>query len=490
MSENTTPTPSLRRRVTVATIGLVAALLIVVGIVFDVVFGARLTDDLDDQMADLFYDAPALVEAGLNPQEVVYVLQEPDFHVQVIGADGTVYGDPDVSPAPRHAHPLPGPVPDTADTGGAPTPLPWGDLPSMKVTGELPDGSLLTIQADTTGISRTRAAMRRNMAVGAIATLIVAALAVRLVAGRALSPLQRLTATADGITDGDRGRRLRPDRPGTELGHAAEAFDRMLDALESAEDSAKAAAAAAQRAEAQSRRFLSDAAHELRTPLAGIQVVAEQLITATTRPDAHNAGGGPNPRALRHAELLGNETRRATRLVNDLLDIARIDAGLSLRPERTDLARIADNEVERTAMLAPEVDVRRTGDHHLYVEADPTKIAQILTNLLDNARRHTPSSGTITVDVESLDGTAHVTVSDTGPGVADEDRLRIFDRLVRLDDARDRDSGGAGLGLPIARALAEAHHGTLECLPSDGGAVFRLSLPTGPAAETPSVAAR
>ena len=256
----------------------------------------------------------------------------------------------------------------------------------------------------------------------------------------------------------------------------------MLDALEFAEQSANDAAATARRAEAQSRRFLSDAAHELRTPLAGIQVVANQLIADTA---ASANASGLDARARRHAELLGNETRRASRLVNDLLDIARIDAGLSLRPERTDLGRIADDEVDRAAMLAPDVSVQRTGDQRLYVDADPTKIAQILTNLLDNARRHTPTSGTITVDVECLNGTAQVTVTDTGSGVPDDDRDRIFDRLVRLDEARDRDSGGAGLGLPIARALAEAHHGTLECLHSDGGAVFRLSLP---AAQPPSSA--
>jgi len=471
MSQTATPTPSLRRRVILAVIGLIALLLLLVGIAFDVLFGARLTDDLDDEMADLFFDAPALVEAGLSPKEVANVLEQPDFLVQVIGPDGTVYGDPELVPAPEHSHPWPGPIPLN---GGAPTPLPWADLPSLKVTGDLSDGSLLTIQADTSGVSRTRTAMRRNMLFGAIATLAAATLAVRLVAGRALSPLQRLTVTANGITRGDRGRRLHPDRPRTELGNAAEAFDRMLDALEFAEKSANDAAATARRAEAQSRRFLSDAAHELRTPLAGIQVVANQLIADTAT--STNASG-LDARARRHAELLGNETRRAARLVNDLLDIARIDAGLSLRPERADLGRIADDEVDRAAMLAPDVSVQRTGDQQLYVDADPTKIAQILTNLLDNARRHTPPSGTITIDVERVNGTAQVTVADTGSGVPDDDRERIFDRLVRLDEARDQDSGGAGLGLPIARALAEAHHGTLECLHSDGGATFRLSLP-------------
>ncbi|WP_245905757.1 sensor histidine kinase [Mycolicibacterium palauense] len=486
MSPETTPTPSLHRRVTVAAVGLIAVLLMLVGVLFDIAFGARLTDDLDDELADLFYDAPALVKLGLGPQELVDVLQETDFRVQLIAADGTRYGDPQLVPADKHLHPLPRPVP--IDTG-AHTPLPWGDLPSLKVTGVLADGSLLTIQADTSGISRTRAVMRRNMLIGAAITLVLAAVVVRFTVGRALSPLQRLTTTADGITLGDRGRRLHPDRPRTELGHAAAAFDRMLDALESAEQNEREAAAVARRAEAQGRRFLSDAAHELRTPLAGIQAVADQLVAGVAHhSDAPDGADGARARTQRHAELLGNETRRAARLVNDLLDIARIDAGLSLRPEGTDLARIVADEVDRAAMLAPDVSIEHTGEQELRIDADPTRVAQILSNLLDNARRHTPPGGRIRVHLQTLDGTAQVTVTDTGPGVCESDRERIFDRLVRLDDARDQDSGGAGLGLPIARALAEAHHGSLICLPGGGGATFRLSLPLHQPAPRPGTA--
>jgi two-component system OmpR family sensor kinase len=196
----------------------------------------------------------------------------------------------------------------------------------------------------------------------------------------------------------------------------------------------------AHRAELQSRRFLSDASHELRTPLAGIQVVADQLIAdAGVQPGTPDKTDGRETRAGRHAALLASETRKTARLVNDLLEIARIDAGgLSCRPERTDLGPIVAAEVDRTAMLAPRLNV------------------------------------------QTIDGTAQVMVTDTGPGVPDDDLERIFDRLVRLEDSRDRDSGGSGLGLSIARALAEAHHGTLVCLPSDSGAKFRLALPISP----------
>lgn len=342
------------------------------------------------------------------------------------------------------------------------------------MTRLLPDGSTLTLVADTSGISARHSELRHDLLIGGTIGLGLVALLVGLAAARALAPLQRMTATAQLIARGDRGRRLRPDRPQTELGQAAAAFDSMLDALETAESDARQAAAAAQRAEANTRRFLSDAAHELRTPIAGIQALAQQLTADT----------GNAARRRRFATLLTVETRRAARLVGDLLDIARIDAGVALRCEDVDLAEIAAAEVERAAMLAPHLTVRLSGDGRaLPVHADPQRIAQILSNLLDNACRHTPQGGEIIVrtgrrehDLE----VAEVTVVDTGPGVPDSDRERIFDRLVRLDDARNRDSGGAGLGLSIARALAQAHHGGLECLPSQTGAAFRLSLPLAP----------
>ena len=116
----------------------------------------------------------------------------------------------------------------------------------------------------------------------------------------------------------------------------------------------------------------------------------------------------------------------------------------------------------------------------MVIPADPHRVGQILANLLDNARRYTPAGGRITVHVEVLGAVAHLVVSDTGEGIAPADRERVFDRLVRLDASRDRDHGGAGLGLSIARALARAHGGDLVCEPRDDGAQFRLTLPINP----------
>jgi two-component system OmpR family sensor kinase len=167
-----------------------------------------------------------------------------------------------------------------------------------------------------------------------------------------------------------------------------------------------------------------------------------------------------------------------------VLSNASIMSPFPLNIQSTDIATIVDAEADRAATLAPQLTVARTGQTALTVQADPTRVAQILSDLLDNARRHTPRGGRITIDLNydklSLAGyLVVVTVTDTGHGIPDEQRERIFERLVRWETARTRDHGGAGLGLPIARALARAHGGDLICVSHQGGAQFRLTMPRG-----------
>ena len=481
-----TETPSLRRRVTLSAVALLATALVVFGVVIDFAFGTQVNRDLHDRLVATAARADALVETGASPAQTAAQLNGGGIRALLVTADGQAYGDPAISPdtqagpgtalAPPGPPPPPGRQDGPGKPGGPPPPPPPPrplDETNTAVVQPLPDGARLILVADTT---QATAAVRdlRELLIGAGAiTLAVAAALLIAVARGALRPLDRLTGLARAISTGDRGRRLRPDRPNTELGRAAAAFDEMLDALEAAERQAQEAAEAARRAEAQTRAFLADAAHELRTPLAGIQVAAEQLTNTAddTSPDAKS-------RTKRRVALLLSDARRAGRLVTDMLDLSRIDAGLPLRVAEVDVVGIADAQVERADMLAPQTTVVRTGLDRLVIPADPHRVGQILANLLDNARRYTPAGGRITVHVEVFGPVAHLVVSDTGEGVAQEDRDRVFDRLVRLDAARDRDHGGAGLGLSIARALARAHGGDLVCEPRNGGAQFRLTLPT------------
>ena len=332
---------------------------------------------------------------------------------------------------------------------------------------ELADGSQLTLVATDEQVTSAQRRLRRTMFLLSIAALTVAGLVMLLTTRFALAPLDAMTRVARSITRGDRGRRLGPTRTDTELGRTAAAFDAMLDELEGAERQARAAEAVARASEVRTRRFVADAAHELRTPLAGVQAVAEAVAAPTLAPEERD----------RLNLLLLGEARRAGRLVDDLLALARIDAGIELRRDPVELLGLARDEAERVRLLADDRTVEVSGAP-VSVSGDAPRLGQVLGNLLDNARRHTPSGGRITVRV-SAGATASVLVTDTGPGVPPADRERIFDRLVRLDEARTADDGGAGLGLAIARGIARAHGGDLRCVdpPEGAGAAFELTLP-------------
>ncbi|GAA5158624.1 hypothetical protein GCM10023321_38670 [Pseudonocardia eucalypti] len=407
------------------------------------------------------------------------------------GSPGTP-GGPFVSPTPGGPFVTPGTpggppgasgTPGEPGVSGPPGP-PWMGPPGHRdrlerwkpadrvVRRVLPDGSRLTLYGDVrqlVGIQRRLGELLLLLGLGGLAA---AALGLMVSTRLALRPLDTMTSLARSIAAGDRGHRLAPTRTTTELGRTAAAFDDMLDALEGAERAAREAEAAARdseatavESEARTRRFVADAAHELRTPITGLRAAAEAALrTGATGEDRD-----------RLQLLLIREAGRAGRLVEDLLSMAQIDAGLRLTPEPVELRALADAEAERVRLLAPSVHVDVAGDP-LTVRADPQRLSQVLANLLDNARRYTPEDGTITVAVRRGDGRALVTVADTGPGVPEADRERIFDRLVRLDESRGRSGGlgGAGLGLAIARGIARAHGGELRC---GADSVFELTLP-------------
>ncbi|MEB3020020.1 sensor histidine kinase [[Mycobacterium] crassicus] len=459
-----TATPSLRRRLTVTVLALLALLMLTMGIGINTTLTALANRSLQERLSAAIERADALVALGASAEQLAEQLNGGIVGALVVTADGASYGDPAIEPDATTGSRLPPPPLEPDET-------------ATVLVHPLADGGRVILVADTTEAGETLSRLRRLMIEAGLVTLVIAAILLAGVSRAMLAPLDRLTDLARDITTGDRGRRLRPDRPKTELGRAASAFDDMLDELEDSEKRARSAAEKAQRAEAAVRRFLADAAHELRTPIAGIQAAAEQIAGNIGQDVGQDAAEPEVLRQHRRASLLLTEARRATRLVTDMLDLSYIDAGLPLELKATDLVGIVDTQLDRAALLAPQLHLSRTGLETLTVQVDPTRLAQILSNLLDNARRYTPPGGNIGVHVGRSDGAAEVTVTDSGIGVGVEDAEHIFDRLVRLDSARGRDHGGAGLGLPIARALADAHGGQLTCVPHEGGACFRLVLP-------------
>ncbi|MCP2249512.1 sensor histidine kinase [Lentzea aerocolonigenes] len=411
-------TVSLRRRVAVSVLLVLFLVLVALVIGVDRTFAGQSSRDVEGVLRDLETRAVTSVLRGAPPREVVRQLSKKNgVQVTVELPNGTSFGDaPEDGQYQRKARTI--------------------------------NGNRFTFYADTEAISQAQVRLRKLLVLLGLGAIAVTGLLMIVVVRRALAPLDAMTSLAQAIAAGHRGGRLNPSRTDTELGRTAAAFDGMLDSLEGSEQ--------------RTRRFVADAAHELRTPITGVQAVAEALVQAPV----------DSPDRDQMSFLLVREARRAGRLVDDLLALAQLDAGYEMQREPVDLLGLAEAEVARTRYVAPDFDIAAEGVS-VTVHGDGQRLAQVLANLVDNARQATGPSGTVRIRVD-LTG---FTVSDNGPGVPEAERERIFDRLVRLDDARDRRSGGSGLGLAIARGVVRAHGGELTCEPSENGAVFRVTLP-------------
>src|ERR1700732_2265292 len=433
-------TVSLRRRVTVATVLVFAAVLVAVIVVVNAAFGVILNRSVTAVLNDHVQLAQQLARENTPPAVLVERLENRSVRARLELGNGQVLGNLRAVPAP--------------DTGAKTRQLRLGNK-----TGPLAGAQL---EVDWRLLAGAHPRLLRVLLLTALAALGIVAVVVPLAVRFGLSPLDTMTRLARDVSAGRRGRRLSAHPGNTELGRTASAFDDMLDALEGAERRALAS-------EEGTRRFVADAAHELRTPLAGISAAAEAVLQL---PD----DGDPETRQ-RLLMVLGREAHRAGRIVDDLLDLARIDSGLSLHPEPTDLRQLVEAQVERARLLHPELAIRVDGPA-VTVDADPARIGQIVANLLNNACQATPTGAAVRVAVSRSDGDAHVSVCDSGPGVAPGAREQIFGRLVRLEG--NRNGAGAGLGLPIARGIARAHGGDVTCEPTapGAGAVFVLRLPT------------
>lgn len=468
-------TGSLRLRTVLAVLALLAVLLLALSATVQVVLGERLRDQIEERLADRASAAAALVgtiaddelASRLSAQGVAVRIQSPDGEEVVAG------------PSPEQLRQGPGaadqlgepPSPPGSTGATAPTPRDATvTVASSSVSGDdglitlqsvLSDGTVLTLSSEAGSVGSTLASLNGILLGASAVFLLLAAGALVLVVRATLRPLERMTTVARSIAHGDRGRRLRPSRPGTELGRTATAFDEMLDDLEQAEQSALAA-------ERRMRAFVSDAAHELRTPVAGIQAAADALVRAD----------GTEEERERLSVHVVRESLRAGRLIQDMLLMARLDEGLALDARPLDAGAVAAAAIERQLLRdsGPEIVLHRDPAAPP-VHADADRLGQIVGNLLENAARFARSR--IDVTLAHADGRVTVTVDDDGPGVPEADRDRVFDRLVRLDDARNRADGGSGLGLPIARGLARALGGDLVCLPGAAGARFRVILPAG-----------
>lgn len=280
-------------------------------------------------------------------------------------------------------------------------------------------------------------------------------------AGRALKPVELITGAARKINAENLNQRIEVVNPNDEIGRLAETFNNTLSRLESSFRKI--------------RQFSSDVSHELRTPLTILRGETEVALRWAKEPDEF--------REIFESNL--EEIRRMSGILEFLLDLSKADEGkLPLNLGDVELNDLLAGLVQQTAVLARENDVKLVFEPHpeVTVLGDRSRLHQLFLNLIDNALKYTEAGGAVWIEISSLDGQARVAVNDTGAGIPPEDIPNIFDRFYRVDKARNRADGGVGLGLAMAKSLAEAHGGRIEVASQLGkGSVFIVYLPLAPA---------
>jgi signal transduction histidine kinase len=369
-------------------------------------------------------------------------LQVVDASGRVLAASPALDGDPAISTAPEPGKDSVRRV-DTLPTGE--------DDPYLIVTvpAHTPDGPVYVASAQNLeDVEAATASAVRLLAVGYPVLVLLVGLIGYWLAGRALAPVDAMRRRVGEITADDLSARLRVGPAQDEIAGLAATMNDMLTRLET---SARA-----------QQRFVTDASHELRSPIATIRTLHEVAAGLPQDTDWKAVG----------ADVL-LETQRLEAVVTDLLLLARTgQATNGSRPVDVDLAAVLRQEAARPR----RVPVRVGTTDKVHVLGDPDALARALRNLLDNAERHARTC--IDVDLSRADGIARIDVHDDGHGIAAEDREKVFERFVRLDEARTRDDGGSGLGLAITREIARAHRGdvTVENS-SEPGATVRIQLP-------------
>jgi signal transduction histidine kinase len=429
------PALGLRARLTAVATAVVALALLAGTVLLLVALQRSLIAAVDEAARQRAHDVAALVDSGQLPNPIPVAAGTP--LVQVVDSNDRVVaastgGDrlvaillPDDVAAVRDG--------DIRTIDGARLGL-SGEL---RVVGE-PAGrdQTVLVAMSLSEVESSLQVVRTAVIVGA--PLLVAGFAIVcwLLVGSALRPVAALRRGAEEITTTRQAGRLPVPEADDEIRRLALTLNDMLARLE--------------RSSAQQRSFVADAAHELRSPLTAIRT---QLEVARAHP-AEADWGQVTADALTDVE-------RLSRLVDDLLVLARVEESGARPPVgAVDLARVADDVVAR---MVSQVALRRTGADELIVRIDADAMARIVANLVDNAVRHATTA--VTVDVrDGPGGGAVVSVADDGPGIPASQREQVFERFARLDDARSRDAGGTGLGLPIVRELARSQGGevTLE----------------------------
>ena len=334
----------------------------------------------------------------------------------------------------------------------------------IQARAELRSGFVTVLALPLNGVEDAVARLIAVEAAATLAVLAVLALVMWWVIRLGVRPVQRMTETAGAIAAGDLSQRVPESAAGTEAGDLGVALNLMLSRIEEAFDQRAAS-------ESRLRQFVADASHELRTPLATIRGYAElgragALGRRTELDDA-----------MRRME---QEAIRMGSLVDDLLHLARLDQGRPLQRTPVDLVQLAQDAVRDALAVDPSCDVQAVTSAPVTVLGDQARLHQVVANLVANAMVHAPGAP-IEVRVRADGDQAVIEVADEGPGMADIDAARAFERFYRAEPSRSRHQGGSGLGLSIVDATVRAHGGTVSLTTAPGqGTTIRVELPERP----------
>ena len=450
----------MRWRLAAVSAGLTLAILLVFGAVIGQLASSRIRDDFNREVSGAAESLAGEVRIISTPISTYFRGPRLDDYVHPDGASARIFD--------ANGNLL------KASTGASGLGPP---LPGLSTYGEMRIATALVRSETgaTTGyvqygrsVAHVEATVDRLwllVAAGILGGTLLASLAGMAIAARAMRPVSALTATAREIAaTGDPSQRMPEPKADDEVGELARTLEQMLRSL----DAARAEREAAMKKQ---REFVADASHELRTLLTSVLANLE-LLEASLREPSHEEDRVMVDSALR-------SSRRMSRLVADLLLLARADAGRVGQHRRCDLAEIAGNAAAEVAAVLGDRELVIDNGRPLEVDGNPDELHRMVLNLLDNAVRHTPPGARVELRLSRSGDDAVVEVADDGPGIPAGLRDQVFDRFVRGDGPADTAvGGGSGLGLAIVRAVATSHGGSVEVTESEGGgALFRIRLP-------------
>jgi signal transduction histidine kinase len=444
---------SVRVRTTIGATVVVALALTLAGVTITLILRDRMLGNVDAALRLRGTDIGAIIESGALP-EAVAIEGDEDGFAQIVDADGNVVaassnidGEPELTDAtPETSFDL---LVDPVDQG------------SFRVyihQTATSDALTVIVGRSLEDVAHTMQTLIWSLTIGIPMLVLLVAATTWIVVGRALRPVDAMRAEVADIGGSDLHRRVPTPASDDEIGRLASTMNAMLDRLEAASE--------------RQERFVSDASHELRTPI------------ATVRHELDVARAGPPDELPRAMDDIADENRRMEQLVDDLLLLARQDRAHSDAARAVadhaivDIDDVAIVEAHRKRPTTKTLDLSGVTEAQVY--GDENQLARVMRNLLDNAFRYARARVAITVRV--VDPEVELSVDDDGPGVDPLDRQRILERFTRADDDRSRAGGGAGLGLAIADDIVTDHGGSLTVTDSPllGGARFVVTLPRAP----------